>query len=70
VVRKLGNPIQVLDHDFPLKEPGKVTPFGVYNIFKNQDFVSVGAGYGTAIFAAESIRKWWYVQGKESRVQS
>jgi hypothetical protein len=61
-----GNPIQALDHDFPLKEPGKAAPFGVYNIFKNQGFVSVGVSCGTAVFAAESIRKWWYAQGKQS----
>jgi hypothetical protein len=30
-----GNPIQVLDHDVPLKERGKVTPFGVYTLFNN-----------------------------------
>jgi hypothetical protein len=61
-----GNPIKVLDHDFPLKELGKITPFGVYNIFKNQGFVSVGISCDTAIFAVESIRKWWYAQGKQS----
>ena len=60
-----GNPIEVLDHDFPIKELGKVTPFGVYNIFKNQGFVSVGISYDTAVFAVESIRKWWHIQGKE-----
>jgi hypothetical protein len=41
-----GKPIEVLDHDFPLKELGKVTPLGVYNIFKNQGFVSVGIRRG------------------------
>jgi hypothetical protein len=61
-----GNPIKVLDHDFPLKELGKVTPFGVYNIFKNQGFVSVGISCDTAVFAVESIRKWWHAQGKKS----
>jgi hypothetical protein len=61
-----GNPIEVLDHDFPIKELGKVTPFGVYNIFKNQGFVSVGISSDTAAFAVESIRKWWYSQGAES----
>jgi hypothetical protein len=61
-----GNPIKVLDHDFPLKELGKVTPFGVYNIFRNQGFVSVGISCDTAAFAAESIRKWWYAQGGKS----
>jgi hypothetical protein len=61
-----GNPVKVLDHDFPIKELGKVTPFGVYNIFKNQGFVSVGISCDTAVFAVESIRKWWYAQGKKS----
>ena len=62
-----GTPIEVLDHDFPLKELGKVTPFGVYNIFKNQGFVSVGISSDTAAFAVEAIRKWWYSQeGTES----
>ena len=60
-----GNPIEVLDHDFPIKELGKATPFGVYNIFKNQGFVSVGVSCDTAVFAVESIRKWWYAQGEE-----
>jgi hypothetical protein len=60
-----GNPIEVLDHDFPLKELGKVTPFGVYNIFKNQGFVSVGISSDTAVFAVEAIRKWWHAQGFE-----
>ena len=58
-----GNPIEVLDHDFPLKELGKVTPFGVYNIFKNQGFVSVGISSDTAVFAVESVRRWWHTQG-------
>jgi hypothetical protein len=60
-----GNPVEVLDHDFPFKELGKVTPFGVYNIFKNQGFVSVGISSDTAVFAVESMRKWWRAQGLE-----
>jgi hypothetical protein len=56
-------PIEVLDHDFPIPELGKATPFGVYNIFKNKGFVSVGLSSDTAIFAVESIRKWWYAEG-------
>jgi hypothetical protein len=61
-----SNPIETLDHDFPLKELGKVTPFGVYNIFKNQGFVSVGISGDTAVFAVESIRRWWHAQGLDS----
>ena len=57
------SPIEVLDHDFPIKELGKATPFGVYNIYKNQGFVNVGLSSDTAVFAVESIRKWWYAEG-------
>jgi hypothetical protein len=53
----------VLDHDFPIPELGKATPFGVYDIFKNQGFVNVGLSSETAVFAVESIRRWWYAEG-------
>jgi hypothetical protein len=36
------NPTKVLDHDFPLKELGKVTPYGVYDINRNEGFVNLG----------------------------
>lgn len=58
-------PIAVLDHDFPILELGKATPFGVYNIFENKGFVNVGLSSDTAIFAVESIRKWWYAEGAD-----
>jgi len=54
-----GDAPKVLDHDFPIKELGKATPFGVYDIFKNCGFVSVGISADTAQFAAESLRKWF-----------
>lgn len=57
------SPTEVLDHDFPIKELGKATPFGIYNIYKNQGFVNVGLGADTATFAVESLRKWWYAEG-------
>jgi hypothetical protein len=64
--RPHGRPTEVLNHDFPLKELGKVMPFGVYNVFKNQGFVSVGVSSDTTVFAVELIRRWWYAQGLES----
>ena len=56
-------PVETLDHDFPIKELGKATPFGVYDVFKNRGFVSVGLSCDTAVFAVEAVRKWWYAQG-------
>jgi len=56
---KKGEGPKVLDHDFPIVELGKATPYGVYDIFKNHGFVSVGISADTAEFAVEAIRKWW-----------
>jgi len=60
-----GESVKVLDHDFPIEELGKATPYGVYDIFKNAGFVNVGVSSDTAEFAVESVRKWWYGMGAE-----
>jgi hypothetical protein len=62
---KAGEAEKVYDHDFPIQELGKATPYGVYDIFKNAGFVNVGVSNDTAEFAVESIRKWWMMTGKE-----
>lgn len=56
-------PVEVLDHDFPIPELGKATPYGVYDIFRNQGFVNVGISADTAMFAVESLRRWWQAEG-------
>jgi hypothetical protein len=58
--------IKVLDYDFPIKELGKATPYGIYDIMKNAGFVNVGINGDTAEFAVESIKKWWHAMGRES----
>ena len=62
---KKGDAEKVFDHDFPIKELGKATPYGIYDIFKNQGFINVGISSDTAEFAVESIRKWWRMIGNE-----
>ena len=56
---KKGQGPKVLDHDFPIKELGKATPFGIYDIFRNHGFVNVGISCDTAEFAVATVRKWW-----------
>lgn len=56
-------PLEALDHSFIDKILGKATPFGVYNIFQNKGFVNVGLSSDTAVFAVESLRRWWYAEG-------
>jgi hypothetical protein len=64
VYQREKNPTKVLDHDFPLKELGKVAPYGVYDINKNEGFVNLGTSSDTAEFAVESIMRWWQTLGK------
>lgn len=58
-----GLPIKVNTHDFPNKELGKVSPYGIYDIGKNKGWVSVGISKDTAEFAVNSIRTWWHKMG-------
>jgi len=39
--RHKKDPRKVLDHDFPLEELGKISPYGVYNLNRNTGFVKV-----------------------------
>jgi len=60
-----GKPIEVKGHDFPDKKLGKVVPYGLYDIGKNKGWVSVGISADTAQFAVNTIRTWWYTDGKK-----
>lgn len=62
---KKGEPLHVKVYDFIDKELGKAVPYGVYDIAKNQGWVSVGISKDTAEFAVNSIRTWWQQMGKE-----
>lgn len=62
---KKRQPVQTKVHDFLDKSLGKVAPYGVYDITKNNGWVSVGISHDTAEFAVASIRSWWLEMGKE-----
>jgi len=59
-------PQQVLDHDFPIKELGKVAPYGVYDISRNEGFINLGTSCDTSEFAAQSILRWWQILGQNT----
>jgi transposase len=64
--RKKKDPVRVFDHDFPIKELGKVTPYGIYDIGRNEGFVNLGISSDTSEFAVESIFRWWLTLGKNT----
>ena len=61
--RPKGEPEPTLLHDFADKELGKVIPYGVYDLGRNQGWVSVGIDHDTAEFAVDSILAWWRYMG-------
>ncbi len=63
-----GEPEPVRVHDFKIDQPdkGKVAPYGVYDLARNEGWVSVGVDHDTAAFAVESIRRWWRWMGRAS----
>jgi len=63
--RPKGNPEEVKVYDFVDEELGKANPYGVYDIGSNLGFVSVGTDHDTAVFAVDTIRRWWNTMGKE-----
>ena len=58
-----GNPVDVNVHDFIDKELGAARPYGVYDIKKNEAWVSVGINHDTGEFAVQTIRTWWEEMG-------
>jgi len=64
--RHKKDPRKVLDHDFPIDELGKISPYGVYNLNSNTGFVNVGRNHDTSEFAVESISRWWEAVGKHT----
>lgn len=61
-----GTPEQVLVHDFPDDATGKAIPYGVYDMARNEAYVSVGRDHDTPAFAVASIRQWWFTMGRKA----
>ena len=60
-----GDPIEVKVHDFIDKDLGKAAPYGIYDLKHNEAWVNIGTDHDTSAFAVESIRRWWFMMGKE-----
>ena len=61
-----GAPEPVRVHDFPGDAVGKAIPYGVYDMARNEAWVSVGRDHDTPAFAVASIRQWWTMMGRRA----
>jgi hypothetical protein len=62
----VGQPTEVDVHDFPGDAVGVALPYGVYDMGTNTGWVNVGTDHDTAVFAVESIRRWWRHVGADA----
>ena len=63
--RPKGKPEDVRVHDFVIPELGRAVPYGVYDLAADAGWVSVGIDHDTAAFAANAIRSWWRLMGRQ-----
>ena len=61
--RPKTTPVEVKVHDFVDPRLGKVIPYGVYDLSRNEGWGNVGVTHDTASFAVASIRRWWSQMG-------
>jgi len=66
--RPAKTPARVRVHDFVIPatatQGGKAIPYGVYDLQRDEGWVSVGIDHDTASFAVQAIRRWWRVMGR------
>ena len=62
--RPKGQPEPVNVHDFLGKNGKKAIPYGVYDLSRNEGWVSVGTDHDTPEFAVQTLRYWWRRMGR------
>ncbi len=59
-----GSELVRWDHDFPFLAEGKVSPFGIYDLFANSGFMVLGEGSESPRFVTDSLALWWRYRGR------
>jgi len=62
--------IESYDHDYPHLAKGTIVPHGIYDMKRNEAFISIGLENETAEFICDSIKKWWDKMGKKHYPQA
>ena len=51
--------INVFDHDYPSLSKDKVIPHGIYDLYQNKGYMSIGRSSETAEFIIDNLLWWW-----------
>ena len=56
--------IEVYDHDFSSFSDGSINPHGIYDMKRNEGYITLGTSKDTSEFCCDCIRDWWQNHGK------
>lgn len=56
--------VRVLDHDFATQGQGRLVPYGVYDIVRNQGLMLLGTSADTSELACDAVWRWWQRLGR------
>src|SRR5664280_1582940 len=59
-------PLKVYDHDFNTFSDGVVIPHGIYDLKRNEGYITLGTSKDTSEFCCDCIKDWWKKYGKEN----
>src|SRR5262245_19428075 len=57
-------PSKVKEHDFVSTAECRAVPFGIYDVLRNEGYVTVGISNDTPAFAVNAIARWWEQEGR------
>lgn len=57
--------IESYDHDYSHLSSGIIVPHGIYDMKRNEAFITIGSNNETAEFVCDAIKKWWDNVGKK-----
>jgi hypothetical protein len=56
--------VHVLDHDFATQGDGRLVPYGVYDVYRNEGFMYLSVGPDTSRLACDAVWRWWQRLGQ------
>lgn len=62
--------LRVHDHDFRSLAMGMIVPHGLYDLYRNIGYVTLGVSHDTSEFACACIRNWWLDHGRHDYPQA
>ena len=57
--------VESYDHDYAHLSTGTIVPHGIYDIKRNEAWITIGSSNETAHFVCDSIKQWWNNLGKK-----